>query len=119
MKIKFNLGESNEPFKLTLSLLEKSFTIPICHRKPNRTICFFGLQKYFCSRCVGIILGMITGILLIFSGYYLTLETVFILSLPISIDGVTQYMGLRKSNNILRISSGFLFGLNILIWGRL
>lgn len=86
-----------------------------CHRRPDRTFKFKG--KYFpvCARCTGIY----TGTLFIFILHYFiklvySLDLLFlsiILMLPTAIDGMTQLLKWRESNNLLRLVTGLLFGI--------
>jgi uncharacterized membrane protein len=95
------------------------FTSFICHRIPERT---FKIRKWYfpvCSRCTGIYLGSFSyfvfaylvkveyTILIIFIG--------FLMIIPTFIDGLTQFIGERKSTNNLRFFTGILGGLGIAI----
>jgi uncharacterized membrane protein len=66
-----------------------------------------------CSRSFGIYLGLLLiGIFLGLKGtkkiYW---KSAIILMVPVVIDGVTQFKGLRISNNYLRFITGFLSGI--------
>jgi uncharacterized membrane protein len=93
--------------------LKKKYGICFCHRIEERTINFLGLENFLCSRCLGIFLGGLIGSFLHFLGYHFNLVIVFFLMLPLLIDGFTQFFGLRESNNILRIITGFLYGVSL------
>ena len=98
-----------------IKFFNKRIALTICHRDPSRSIWFFGLEHYFCSRCIGIIFGGILGFLLL-AVYNVKILFIYfiILSLPLVLDGFTQLSGLRESTNGIRIVTGFLagFGLN-------
>ncbi len=93
----------------------------ICHRLPDRTFNILGHYFPVCSRCTGLYLGAIlffTYSLLFFIVYSQTLILLtFIIITPMIIDGLTQYLGFRESNNGLRLITGFAagFGLALLI----
>jgi uncharacterized membrane protein len=86
----------------------------ICHRLPDRTFKFRGHYFPVCSRCTGLYVGVIifcTCFLFFFIKYSVTLIFMaFIITLPCLIDGSTQYLGFRKSNNELRFITGFAAG---------
>lgn len=78
----------------------------ICHRKPERS--FKYKNNYFpvCSRCTSYYLGMIVPI----PSYFFFLKYLnesywiyygLILLMPIILDGGTQFLKYRESNNIL------------------
>ncbi|CAK7000580.1 DUF2085 domain-containing protein [Fusobacterium varium] len=83
----------------------------MCHSRPDRSFYFNGKQFPICARCTGVLLGWIIGII-----YCILLEvprgwvTVLIL-IPLMVDGGTQALGKRESNNILRCVTGILFGM--------
>ncbi|VEH40044.1 Predicted membrane protein [Fusobacterium varium] len=78
----------------------------MCHSRPDRSFYFNGKQFPICARCTGVLLGWIIGII-----YCILLEvprgwvTVLIL-IPLMVDGGTQALGKRESNNILRCVTG-------------
>lgn len=89
-----------------------------CHRKSNR--CFFvrGRQFHICARCTGLLVGLPLSLLLIPFRIYVPVPF-FAFSGSLLIDGITQSMGLRESNNTLRFITGFgtaLTALPFLIW---
>jgi len=68
-----------------------------------------------CSRCFGIYLGIfLIGIYIgIKAKIKINLKVSTIFMIPLLIDGITQSIGLRQSDNLLRFVTGFLFGLGI------
>lgn len=94
----------------------------VCHQMQERTIFLDGLPLPVCARDTGIYLGIFVSIMFITVtrrwnsdkppeikySLLLCLATV-----PMMIDGVSSYLGLRESNNFLRILTGGLFGLPI------
>lgn len=98
---------------LYLQLKNKKYGICFCHKIKERSIKFLGLEKIFCSRCLGIFLGGIVALILHLFQLHISLLLFMIMILPLSLDGSTQYLGFRKSNNILRLFTGILFGISI------
>lgn len=90
-----------------------------CHQKPERSFFLKGYQFPVCARCTGLLFGFIAGII----GFWWILNSVrlaMICCIPLIIDGITQYLGWRESNQILRVVTGILggFGISILeLWG--
>lgn len=83
-----------------------------CHQLAERSFFLNGNQMPFCSRDVGIFIGLAAGMLAVlllsprFSWLILSL-----LVLPILIDGGVQLTGLYESNNLLRAITGALGGI--------
>jgi len=86
-----------------------------CHQLPSRCLWIFGSNMGLCSRCFGIYLGIfLIGIYLgIKAKIKINLKVSTIFMIPLLIDGITQSIGLRQSDNLLRFVTGFLFGLGI------
>lgn len=98
---------------LFLNMEKRRLGFCFCHRRKDRTIWFFGLERFFCSRCLGIVPGGSSGILLSLLGFRINaLLSVFLL-MPLIIDGVTQASGKRESTNLIRFVTGFLFGVGL------
>ena len=89
---------------------KKKICFCLCHHKKDRTVKFFGLEKYLCSRDLGILFGSILGEVLYFSGVFVNSFFLILLALPMVVDGGTQFFGWRESNNYLRLITGFMFG---------
>lgn len=91
----------------------KIYSVPFCHGLPDRTIYFRNRALPLCARCTGIFLGVFT--LPIFHMNIITpsLLIILVLGLPAIFDGITQFFGWRKSNNKLRLITGFLLGMSI------
>ncbi|HHT78855.1 MAG TPA: DUF2085 domain-containing protein [Actinobacteria bacterium] len=94
----------------------------VCHQIPERTISFGTKSMPVCSRCMGIYIGFMFSIiimLIIFrkkeSGfppvYIIISSIIFIISA--GIDGLFSYMGIYETNNIIRITTGYLSGMGI------
>jgi uncharacterized membrane protein len=69
-----------------------------------------------CARCTGFyagsIIGFPWGVLMAYLGMgsIMVLATFLATSSPLVLDGTTQYMGLRRSNNKLRLVTGLASG---------
>lgn len=93
----------------------------ICHGLPDRSLHIKGHKFPVCARCTGLYLGSFTiiGLVLIFNwGFNLNLFILgFLMIILTFIDGLTQYLVLRKSNNTVRFLTGLIggIGLGILI----
>lgn len=88
----------------------KTTSITICHRRPDRSFFFRGKQFPVCARCTGTLLGF--ALLPFFALKMFTLGLLWSLALhvPTLIDGGTQAMGWRESNNWLRLATGTALG---------
>jgi len=110
--------------ELILRILRTNFTIELghkkirlflfCHGLPDRSPNFLGHKSPICYRCIGLIAGFIPILF-----YHIQRSNVFqllwgiILIVPVLIDGFTQNLGLRKSNNLLRFVTGSTGGLGL------
>lgn len=83
-----------------------------CHRRPDRSFFFRGRQFPVCARCTGILLGYLSFPLFLTGVLKLNLLLTILLLVPALIDGFTQAMGWRESNNWLRLFSGLLVGVS-------
>ena len=96
---------------LIVNIHDKIFGLCLCHRKPERSIAFFGLERYLCARCLGLLFGGTLGLVLNQFNFFIPLFFSLILLIPLLIDGFSQAFQMRESNNRLRVVTGFLFGL--------
>ena len=110
-------------------LLSHGFTFPAnviyfvygltCHQMPERSFYVFGNKMCYCQRCCAIYSGVF------FFGLLFPLVArrirplrwrwMFLLWLPMALDGFTQLFGLRESNWELRVLTGTLFALSC-VW---
>lgn len=99
---------------------KKLSKVYICHRLPNRTFKTRGYYFPVCSRCTGIYIGAFFYFVLAmfyYIDYNLTLMiTALLLIIPTFIDGLTQLIGFRESNNTLRFFSGLIAGIGLAIF---
>jgi len=99
---------------IPISVNGKPLSFCFCHRKIDRSFSVWGYTMPLCARCTGILLGFYAGLVLeiLAISFSLLLSVLFLL--PLIVDGVTQMIHLRKSNNTLRFATGFLFGIGYL-----
>lgn len=95
----------------------------LCHQRPDRSFFIRGHQFPVCARCTGFLVGTVVYCLYSFLvPVYYTYELLAIsilIQLPYIIDGLTQYLGLRESNNILRFITGFIGAFGLIIMARI
>ena len=91
----------------------------ICHRKPERTLQIHGHYLPVCARCTGFYTSAITYTLLaMIIPFQYTIQTTILaitLLIPATIDGTTQYLEKRESTNTIRLITGLLGGLGLII----
>jgi uncharacterized membrane protein len=69
-----------------------------------------------CARCLGFYIGSLVGSPWGIAMAYLEMSSIMVviifvlLSAPLAVDGMTQYLGWRESNNRLRLMTGLLSG---------
>lgn len=94
----------------------------LCHRRPERSFFIRGHQFPVCSRCTGLIVGAaffaIYSFIMPFTYDWNILYVSILLQIPYIVDGFTQYLHLRQSNNMLRFVTGFLGGVGIVLLAR-
>ena len=86
----------------------------LCHCRPERSFFYKGKPFPICARCIGELIGIIVGIPIIFKLKDINIRYIFLLSLPLILDGVIQLMTKYESNNIKRVITGFLFGIALI-----
>lgn len=111
-KIKYKWDEKIGPI-FYIKIGNKNYGICFCHRIKERSIKFFGIERYLCSRCLGILLGGVFAISLHFLNYHLSFMLSILLTVPLLLDGFTQFFNFRHSNNALRLFTGILFGVGL------
>jgi uncharacterized membrane protein len=91
----------------------EEFLSKLCHRMPSRTLWISEIPMGLCSRCSGIYLSLfVIMILSFYKEAFLKkyIKVALLLLLPLILDGTFQFYGLYLSNNILRLTTGLLFG---------
>ena len=105
--------------------IEGAYKFPfyfICHRIPDRT--FKVRNHYFpvCARCTGIyISGFTYFFIATFTHIIYSMELIILailLLIPTAIDGISQLLNKRESNNKLRFLTGLLTGLGLAILAK-
>ncbi len=81
-----------------------------CHQMPERSFFMWGYQFPLCARCTGLMLGYIIAIV---TWHFIDVLPVcsVLMCFPLILDGTTQYVHLRESNQILRFATGVLCGI--------
>lgn len=96
-----------------------SFFKYFCHQKSERSFKINNYQFPVCARCTGYYISIIAYIIFAMNvaiNYTLyTTILAIILIIPTVVDGTTQYFELRESNNILRLITGLLGGIGLMI----
>jgi uncharacterized membrane protein len=98
-----------------------SFLKYFCHRKPERTFKVKGYYFPVCARCTGIYISMLVSLILLWNIQFNSISSALIaiiLIIPMGIDGTTQLLGMRLSNNKLRLITGLLGGVGLVILSR-
>lgn len=97
----------------------------VCHQIQKRMLIIDGIPLPVCARDTGIYLGVIAGIVFLALTHRLragrppalkyTLALTFAM-IPMMIDGVLSYIGIRGSDNLTRLITGGFFGLPLCIF---
>lgn len=91
----------------------------ICHRIPERSFFLKGHQFPVCARCTGFYISIFSYAIyaMLFPIHYEVHSFLIglILIFPALLDGSTQYFEIRESNNILRLLTGLLGGIGLMI----
>lgn len=93
-----------------MTIKQLFYGIFYCHKLPERSFFWQGRQFPLCSRCTGIALGYILGIVLLPFFNTPAPWSYFVMSLPLVIDGIFQHYGYWESTNLIRFITGILFG---------
>lgn len=95
----------------------EQFLSHFCHRMPSRTIWISEIPMGLCSRCSGIYLSLLSTLFLSFIQQDVfkrkNLKYAIVLLLPLIIDGTLQFIGPYTSSNIIRLTTGLLFGFSL------
>lgn len=94
---------------------------PFCHSRPDRSLSYHGRYFGLCARCTGMYAsGGLTILMTLLLGLPLDpLPTVLfgaLLLIPGGIDGTTQLIGNRESTNTLRVLTGLLLGIGVVLF---
>ncbi|MGB0525559.1 MAG: DUF2085 domain-containing protein [Flammeovirgaceae bacterium] len=95
-------------------LKDKEIGFVMCHQKPERSFFWKGKQFPVCARCTGMYIGYFTFPFFLFSVFVLNIWWTLVLIFPTYIDGITQAVFNRESNNFLRVTTGFMAGIGLM-----
>jgi uncharacterized membrane protein len=112
MKFEYNWDKEIGPI-LFITIYNKKYGLCFCHRRKDRSVKFYGLENYLCSRCMGLLFGGILGILLMWIRIEISIFLLILLMSPLIIDGFLQLFSIRESNNFIRLITGFGLGLSL------
>lgn len=91
----------------------RKYGLCFCHRRKDRSIRFFGLEKVLCSRCLGMLVGGTVGLVCVICHVRVDPAWSLLLLLPLVVDGFLQLLRDRESTNGTRLVTGFLFGVGL------
>lgn len=81
-----------------------------CHQIPERSFHYRGKQFPVCARCTGVSAGYLTLPIFLLNIVQPSLLLIILFIMLMLLDSVTQALGYRESNNILRFITGSLGG---------
>ena len=82
-----------------------------CHQREDRSFKIKGWQFPICSRCTGILVGQLLGILIYIFQFRIPFYISCIFLLIMFLDWYIQYKKIRESTNIRRFITGTLAGI--------
>jgi uncharacterized membrane protein len=103
------IGQMN-PLAATVYLLGDAQ----CHQLLERSFVINGNQMPFCSRDLGIFIGIVAGMGLAFSGKLkFGWKMALLLLVPMGLDGGAQLISSYESTNLVRLATGILAGVGL------
>jgi uncharacterized membrane protein len=85
-----------------------------CHQLVERSFFLNGNQMPFCTRDLGIFIGLVIGIGLAFSGRLrIGLKLSLLLLIPMALDGGAQLISSYQSSNAIRMATGLVAGIGL------
>jgi len=99
---------STEPLSRPIYYMSSWF----CHQRPERSLSLLGQPLAVCARCTFMYLGVTisSAVISVLPRNRPRRTYLFIAATPLVIDGTTQLLGLRESDNFLRAVTGLIFG---------
>lgn len=82
-----------------------------CHQREDRSFQIKGWQFPICSRCTGILIGQIIGLILYSSRIRIPFSIDFLFLVMMFLDWFVQYKHIRESTNSRRVITGTLAGI--------
>jgi len=113
-KIECNWSKRAGPYLLVKYKNKRLKLFLICHRKKERCIQICGHTSFLCARCTGLYMGAIVSLFLSLIGLVLSPYLGLVLVLPMLLDGFSQLLGFRESNNVTRLLTGLLFSMGFI-----
>lgn len=99
--------------------IAESLLVGLCHRMPSRSFWIFEVPLGLCSRCTGLYLSAFLTAMIHPFANILPNKNSFRYSIfalfPLLIDSILQHYSVYAGNNILRFSTGALFGYGIIV----
>lgn len=80
-----------------------------CHCRDDRSFHYKGMKFPVCARCTGILLGWFLC-LITYRFINIPIYVMFLMVVPLIVDGLIQYFTSYESRNIRRLFTGVLFG---------
>lgn len=84
-----------------------------CHQKPERSFFYKNYQFPLCARCVGITIGFLITLILLFFKYYIDFWLSLFLTAIMFLDWLIQFLNIKQSTNIRRLITGIIGGFGI------
>jgi uncharacterized membrane protein len=113
MKIEIKIIKGLGPVGF-IDFFNKKYAVCICHHLEDRSFKIFGIERYLCSRCCGLIFGGIVGCIGRFAEIILPINICIIFMIPLIFDGLIQAHSKYRSNNYRRFFTGILFAIGII-----
>jgi len=82
-----------------------------CHQREDRSFKVKGWQFPICSRCTGILIGQILGLILYICKIRIPLHIDIIFLIIMFLDWYIQYKNIKESTNFRRVITGTLAGI--------
>ena len=106
---------TSESQRANLNIYNRFF----CHQIPERTFKIKGHYFPVCSRCTGFYIGAFAYFIYVYFIYvqcnFTLILLAFLMIIPTVLDGITQLIGSRNSNNVLRLITGLIGGVGLAI----
>jgi uncharacterized membrane protein len=111
-----SISRYNTDFLLVSDTIYQLFSY-LCHQLPYRSLFYEDLKMPVCARCASIYVATALGLVFFrlkgfgkkeFKMNWLLFALLFA---PTALDGTTQLLGWRESTNLLRLATGFPYGI--------
>lgn len=85
-----------------------------CHQLPERSFFIGKYQMPICARCLGVIIGYITSIILLIFNFHINIYISLLFIFITLLDWSLQFFNILISNNFRRLITGILGGIGII-----